>query len=105
MEEFARITRTIGRTYYVQTPYFWFPIEPHYSSPFFHWLPEGVRAARLLARDHGFQGRLDTIGDAMRSVQHARLLDRKMMTGLFPDATFVEETFMGLTKSLMAIRA
>ena len=102
--EFARITRAVAPSYYVQTPYFWFPIEPHFSSPFFHWFPEGVRASLLLKKGHGFQRKLDDIGDAMRSVQHARLLDRRMMAGLFPDSTLVDERFLGLTKSLMAIR-
>ena len=104
MEMFARETQRLAPRYYVQTPYFWFPVEPHFSAPFFHWLPEATRARMLMKRDHGFMQRTDDLGAAMRAVQHARLLDKTMMRHLFPDARQVDETVAGLTKSLMAIR-
>jgi hypothetical protein len=104
MERFAAETRRLAPRYYVQTPYFWFPVEPHFSAPLFHWLPEAVRARRLMQRDHGFMEKTDDLGEAMRAVQHARLLDKAMMRHLFPDARHVDETVVGLTKSLMAIR-
>jgi len=104
MEAFASETRRLARRYYVQTPYFWFPVEPHFSAPFFHWAPEPVRAKRLMKRAHGFATRMDDLGQAMRAVQHARLLYKAMMRHLFPDAVHVDERFAGLTKSLMAIR-
>jgi hypothetical protein len=104
MEMFARETQRLAPRYYVQTPYFWFPVEPHFSAPFFHWLPEGTRARMLMKRDHGFMKRTGDLGAAMRAVQHARLLDKTMMRHLFPNARHVDETVAGLTKSLMAIR-
>ena len=104
MEMFARETQRLAPRYYVQTPYFWFPVEPHFSAPFFHWLPEATRARMLMKRDHGFMQRTDDLGAAMRAVQHARLLDKTMMRHLVPDARQVDETVAGLTKSLMAIR-
>jgi hypothetical protein len=36
----ARETVQVGRSYYLQTPNFWFPLEPHYGVPFIHWLPD-----------------------------------------------------------------
>jgi len=104
MEAFAREVRRLAPRYYVQTPYFWFPIEPHFSSPFFHWRSEQARARLLLTRRHGFADRAPDIGVAMRDVQHARLLDKAQFTFLFPDARHVDETVAGLTKSLIAIR-
>jgi hypothetical protein len=104
MERFAAETRRLAPRYYVQTPYFWFPIEPHFSAPLFHWQPEATRARQLMKRAHGFMDRTDDYAAAMRAVQHARLLDKAMMRSLFPDARHVDEKVMGLTKSLMAIR-
>lgn len=104
MERFAAETRRAARRYYVQTPYFWFPVEPHFSSVFFHWRPEAARARSLMKKDHGFMARTDDLGEAMRAVQHARLLDKAMMRYLFPDARHQDEKVAGLTKSLMAIR-
>ncbi len=40
---FAAELRRVGRGWFVQTPAFWFPIEPHSLLPFAHWLPVGAR--------------------------------------------------------------
>jgi hypothetical protein len=104
MEAFAAETRRLAPFYYVQTPYFWFPIEPHFSSPFFHWRSEQSRAKALLKRRHGFAERAPDMGEAMRGVQHARLLDKAQFKYLFPDAVHHDERFAGLTKSLIAVR-
>ena len=104
MEAFAGEVRRLAPRYYVQTPYFWFPIEPHFSAPFFHWRSEQARARALLRRRHGFAERAPDMGQAMRDVQHARLLDRTQFRYLFPDARYADENVAGLTKSLIAIR-
>jgi hypothetical protein len=105
MERFAAETRRVARRYYVQTPYFWFPIEPHLSAPLVHWAPEPVQARWLIKRGHAFVAKTTDIASAMRAVQDARLLDKTMMRHLFPDARLEEEKVAGLTKSLMAIRS
>ncbi len=105
MEGFARQVRRLAVRYYVQTPYFWFPIEPHFSAPFFHWRSEQARARALMRRRHGFADRAPDMGQAMRDVQHARLLDKAQFGYLFPDAEHIDEKVAGLTKSLIAIRA
>jgi hypothetical protein len=105
MERFAAETRRVARRYYVQTPYFWFPIEPHLSAPLVHWAPEPLQARWLIKRGHAFVAKTGDIASAMRAVQDARLLDKTMMRHLFPDARLEEEKVAGLTKSLMAIRA
>ena len=104
MEAFAAEVRRLAARYYVQTPYFWFPIEPHFSSPFFHWRSEQARARMLLKRSQGFADRCADMGAAMREVQDARLLDRTQFKYLFPDARHLDEKVAGLTKSLIAIR-
>jgi hypothetical protein len=104
MEAFAREARRLAPRYYVQTPYFWFPVEPHFSTPFFHWRSEQGRARALLRRRHGFAERAADLGAAMRDVQHARLLDKAQFRFLFPDARHLDERFAGLTKSLIAVR-
>jgi SAM-dependent methyltransferase len=40
---FAAELRRVARGWYVQTPAFSFPIEPHALLPFAHWLPAAVR--------------------------------------------------------------
>jgi hypothetical protein len=105
MEAFAAETARLAPRYYVQTPYFWFPIEPHFSTPFFHWRSEQSRAKALLRRRYGFFERADDMGAAMRIVQECRLLDKKQFAFLFPDADHIDERVAGFTKSLIAIRS
>lgn len=42
-EAFAKEIRRVGRGWFVQTPAWSFPIEPHALLPFAHWLPPRLR--------------------------------------------------------------
>jgi SAM-dependent methyltransferase len=42
-EAFAAEIRRVGRGWFVQTPAYSFPLEPHSLLPFAHWLPPRVR--------------------------------------------------------------
>ncbi len=100
----AMHVRRIAPTYYVQTPNFWFPYEPHFRFPFFQFLPEQVRYRMLMQFNLGFGGRRKTIDAAMRGVQSVDLLDMAQMRELFPDAQFARERIGPLTKSIIAMR-
>lgn len=103
MADFAAETRRIGRAYYLQTPNFWFPLEPHYGIPFFHWLPE---TTRLYLHSHSNVGfvRRTTFEDAMARVDHTRIVSRRVLKHLFPDGVQASERFALLTKSLIVYR-
>lgn len=104
MEAFAAECRRLAPRYYVQTPYFWFPVEPHFSALFFHWRSEQSRARALMRRPHGFSEKAADVGAAMRDVQHARLLDKTQFRFLYPDAAHHDEKVGPLTKSVIAVR-
>jgi hypothetical protein len=104
MQAMAGEVRRLAPNYFVQTPYFWFPIELHCATAFFHWLPESVRLSMLMRRPRGNWGRAPDIDTAMRQIQSNMLLDYRMLSTLFPDASIHSERFFGLTKSLIAIR-
>jgi hypothetical protein len=104
MAAMAREVRRLAPRYFVQTPYFWFPIEPHARFLFLHWMPESWRYRILLHRSCGFWRQCPDVGAATRAVQSALLLDKRQMQFLFPDARIVAERLLGFTKSLIAIR-
>jgi len=104
MTKFAREISRVAPRYYVQTPNFWFPVEPHCMVPFFHWFP---RPARLFLISHlrmGNWGRRDSVDEAMRTIESARLLNKKMFYALFSDADRVTERLLFLPKSIIAIK-
>jgi hypothetical protein len=104
MMAMASEVRRVARAYYVQTPYFWFPVEPHARTPFIHWLPESIGYRIVMHHDVGFWGRKSTVNGAVRALQEAKLLDIRQFGALFPDAEIHRERFYGLTKSMIAIR-
>lgn len=104
MTLFAKEIRRLGPRYFVQTPNFWFPLEPHCMTPFFHWLPKATRVWMVTRFNLGHWGRTPSVDEAVRLVESARLLNRAMMQELFSDAELTIERFFGLPKSLISIK-
>ena len=106
MKRFAREIRRVAPAFYVQTPYYWFPIEPHYLMPCFHWLPKPAQVRLIRTFALGNRGRARDLDEALTKIDDApRMLDLKTMRLLFPDGRILKERFMLLTKSLIAVKA
>jgi hypothetical protein len=105
MKQFAAESRRVGRSYYIQTPYYWFPVEPHYyRAPMIHWIPRPLRARILTTFPVTYSGRVKSLDAAYGVLDGTQLIDRRQFEFLFPDATHCRERLMGLVKSLIAIR-
>jgi hypothetical protein len=103
-EMFARNARRLSPRYYIQTPNYWFPFEPHFRFPAFQYLPEFVRARLIMRFSLGFFPRIEDRAEADDIIYHHRLLTTRQMARLFPDAVISHEKFKGLDKSIIAIR-
>ena len=105
MRAFADEVRRLAPAYYVQTPYFWFPIDPHfYRVPMFHWMPESWRLKLVRRFQVGWARPVDDVDRGMSLVMSSILIDGSQFRALFPDAPVRFERFIGLPKSLIAIR-
>jgi hypothetical protein len=105
MIAFADEIRRVAPVLYVQTPYYWFPIEPHAMMPFFQWLPQKTRVWLITHFALGHLPKGNSKSDAQAIVDGTHLLRRGELRALFPLAKIKTEWFFGLPKSLTAIGA
>jgi Methyltransferase domain len=98
----AAHARRVADAYWVQTPNFWFPIEPHFRFLGWQWLPVPWRVALLRRGRFGSRGPLPDRRAAERAVREIRLMTRGEVAECFPGATIWGETFLGLRKSWVA---
>jgi hypothetical protein len=100
---FAEAVHQLAHAHWVQTPYRFFPVEPHWIAPGMQFLPTAVRS--VLA--HRWPLAHTPAPDryvATQTVLWTELLDRTQMKHYFPDSVLRAERFLGLTKSLIAYR-
>ena len=103
-QDMAREIQRVGKRYFVQTPNYYFPIEPHFLFPGFQWLPLSWRAYLLSHFNLGWIKRKATIQEAKSYVTQIRLLKKNELLTLFPGANLYEEKMGGLTKSFIVYR-
>jgi SAM-dependent methyltransferase len=94
--EFAEEIRRLGKQYFVQTPYKYFPIESHSWLPFVGWFPRWMLVLTL---------RFTNMFWVKKSGPDWYLLNKKEMSALFQGAQIIYEKSFGMTKSIMAINS
>jgi len=104
MERFALNVSRLAPRYYVQTPNFWFPYEPHFRCIGFQYLPAELRARLITKVELGFFRRIAALDEAREIIAHHRLVSARQMRRFFPDARVTFEKIAGLNKSIIAIR-
>lgn len=102
-KKMADEARRVGKYYYIQTPNYYFPIEPHWLFPFFQFLP---KKTRIYLTSHFPLGSFPKASkeQATKWVNEVRLLTGKEMRQLFPDGKVYNENFLGMTKSITSYR-
>lgn len=106
--QFASEIGRVGRSYWVQTPNRRFPVELHLMLPLIHYLPKQLQ--RSIAGRFSVWQLLAHPSEAQRRfyIDHflndLKLLDRRELQSLFPDARIITERVAGLAKSLIAVR-
>lgn len=106
VKKFAQEARRVASGLFIQTPYFWFPIEPHYVCPFFHWTPRPVQECLVRNFALGHRGtKAPNLEASIAEIDEVpRLLDLGSYRLLFPDCEIVKEKVFLLTKSMVAVR-
>ena len=101
--KFVSAVESLAPLHWIQTPYRYFPVEPHFVAPGFQFLPLAARA-RLVRRWPLVHSRPDSPESAMDAVINIELLTRTEMRYLFPGSVLLSERVLGVPKSLIAVR-
>lgn len=103
-QRFADMVRAAPSRHWVQTPYRYFPIEPHWMFPGLQFLPF---AAQVAVTKRWRRGHMQAYTDdeAVSRVNEVELLGLRQMHAYFPQSEVWLERLAGLPKSMVAIRA
>ena len=96
--QMAKEIQRVGQAYYVQTPNYYFPIEPHSFVPFLQFFPRWAKS--FLVRHFTPKERLMVDG-FKEEILNIQMLTRRQLMELFPGGHIWEEKVLGLVKSFI----
>lgn len=99
----ASEVRALAPRHWVQTPYRFFPVEPHWVFPMMQFLPVAARA-RVATRWPLAHSRPESDAEALAEVQWTELIGVTELRGYFPESQVVKERMGGLVKSIVAAK-
>lgn len=97
----AREIKRVAPHFFLQTPNYFFPIEPHFLFPLFQFLPTFLRAFLINRFQLGFWPKGESYNESVKIANEIKLLRKKDLELLFPDSIIIDERLLGLKKSFM----
>ena len=101
-QKMANEIMRIGKRFFVQTPNYYFPFEPHFLLPFFQYLPKFIKIWLLLHFDIGWFKKCSSKAEALKLLNSNRLLTIKELRTYFTNCKIIKEKYLIFTKSLIA---
>jgi len=103
---FADEVRRVGKRYFIETGNADFFFEPHYLTPFVHYLPKEVQ--KKIVRNFTVRGLLNRHvprEKINKLVDEIILSTEREFRTLFPEAGIIKEKFLGFTKAFIAVKS
>ena len=97
----AREMQRVAPRFYLQTPNYWFPIEPHHLFPAFQWFPVWLKVAMITRFALGYYPEPLPEEEARDIAENTRLLKAGELASMFEGACLHRERLLGMTKSLV----
>ena len=101
-QKMAQEAQRVSTYHFIQTPNFWFPIEPHWVFPCFQYLPKAIRIFLTRHFNLGHLKRSRSWSAARQQVEEIQLLSRSEIARLFPESKIWEERLLVFSKSFVA---
>lgn len=103
-QRLATVIRELAPYHWVQTPYRYFPVEPHWLFPGMQFLPVAAKS-RIELWWPFTHTRSTSIEDARSSVLWTELIGITEMRHYLPGSEILRERMAGLTKSIIAVQS
>lgn len=94
----------VAKKIFLQTPNYYFPLEPHFLFPFFQFLPLKLQTELVVNFNLGWYNKVPDREKAVQICRSVRLLKKSELKRLFPEASFYEEKFFGVVKSFIVLK-
>lgn len=101
---FADEIRRVSDKYIIQTPSFWFPLEPHSLIPLFQFIPHSIRAVLIMLFNINYFPKAKTYREALNVSRSTLMFTKKRFRKLFPEGELYVERLFGLPKSYTIIK-
>lgn len=98
----ANEIKRVGKRYFVQTPNYYFPFEPHFLFPCFQFLPVGIRMLLLKYFNMGWFKKCRDDNEAIELLKNNQLLKLSEFKKYFSDGKIIRERLLFLNKSFVA---
>lgn len=92
----AQHIQRVGKRIFLQTPNYWFPVETHFVTPFFQYLPVWLRTWLVCNFSLGNYKKTKDWEKAKGYVTQIELLSKRQMRKLFPNSTIENEWLFGM---------
>jgi len=103
---FAEEIRRVGKSYWVQTPNRYFPVEPHFLFPFFQFMPDTIKRKIGVLWPYSHYKQWNFSNERiLQDLKKLRLLSKNELLFLFKDGSLHKEKYLGLTKSFAVYNA
>ena len=99
--QMAMEIRRVGKSYCVQTPNRFFPVDWRTYVPFFHFLPKEAQSWLLRHTRVGLYNRTRGYDASTKRATRVRDLAKAEVRKLFPEGTIKSERVLGFTKSFV----
>ncbi|MCC6866015.1 MAG: class I SAM-dependent methyltransferase [Ignavibacteria bacterium] len=93
----------VSKMYFIQTPNYYFPFEPHFLFPCFQFLPKWLKIYMLTHFNMGWFKKCGNKKEADELLECNRLLTAGELKSYFKDCKILKERFIFLNKSLIAV--
>lgn len=103
-EKIAGEIARIGIHYFIQTPNYYFPVEPHFLFPLFQFFPDELKVRLISNFDLGWYDKQEDDSKARELATSVRLMKKKELKKIFPGAGIFSERCFFFNKSFIVYK-